>query len=155
MPPKITFRDRIFNTFFRQGRGARGGPVRGGRGGRGRGWSPVIHSTLFTIVVTCLYCTPLVLRGWAVAFRNTNIHTQYGSSHACFLCLSASVNMFYVIGLGLCDEKDITIKGLEVNKWRVFTFRVVNWYVASRPYGNRHGFTSSLTLVSWWYKRND
>jgi len=23
--------------------------------------------------------------------------------------------MFYIIGLGLCDEKDVTIRGLEVN----------------------------------------
>jgi diphthamide biosynthesis methyltransferase len=23
--------------------------------------------------------------------------------------------MFYIIGLGLCDEKDITVRGLEVN----------------------------------------
>ena len=23
-------------------------------------------------------------------------------------------NMFYIIGLGLCDEKDITVRGLEV-----------------------------------------
>lgn len=25
-----------------------------------------------------------------------------------------NLNMFYLIGLGLCDEKDITIRGLEV-----------------------------------------
>ena len=24
--------------------------------------------------------------------------------------------MFYLVGLGLCDEKDITIRGLEVRK---------------------------------------
>lgn len=25
--------------------------------------------------------------------------------------------MLYVIGLGLCDEKDITVRGLEASSW--------------------------------------
>jgi diphthamide biosynthesis methyltransferase len=29
--------------------------------------------------------------------------------------------MFYVIGLGLCDEKDITIRGLEVMQFPLGT----------------------------------
>lgn len=28
--------------------------------------------------------------------------------------------MFYLIGLGLCDEKDITVRGLEVSLLRIF-----------------------------------
>jgi hypothetical protein len=28
--------------------------------------------------------------------------------------ISINIRMFYLIGLGLCDEKDITIRGLEV-----------------------------------------
>lgn len=32
-------------------------------------------------------------------------------------------NMFYLIGLGLCDEKDITIRGLEVRT----TYRIKTW----------------------------
>jgi len=31
--------------------------------------------------------------------------------------------MFYLIGLGLCDEKDITIRGLEVR----MTYRGKDW----------------------------
>ena len=27
-----------------------------------------------------------------------------------------NLKMFYLIGLGLCDEKDITVRGLEVRK---------------------------------------
>jgi hypothetical protein len=27
--------------------------------------------------------------------------------------------MFYMIGLGLCDEKDITVRGLEVTSIRI------------------------------------
>lgn len=30
------------------------------------------------------------------------------------LSLQLSFKMFYLIGLGLCDEKDITVRGLEV-----------------------------------------
>jgi diphthamide biosynthesis methyltransferase len=26
--------------------------------------------------------------------------------------------MFYIIGLGLCDEKDITVRGLEVSDYK-------------------------------------
>jgi hypothetical protein len=35
----------------------------------------------------------------------------YFSSHIGFLRTS----MFYIIGLGLCDEKDITLRGLEAS----------------------------------------
>lgn len=39
------------------------------------------------------------------------------SSHATYSLLFAfdlPAQMFFIIGLGLCDEKDITIRGLEV-----------------------------------------
>lgn len=33
------------------------------------------------------------------------------------LISKANYTMFYVIGLGLCDEKDITVRGLEVGPY--------------------------------------
>jgi len=35
--------------------------------------------------------------------------------------------MFYVIGLGLCDEKDITVRGLEVGAQSTETHSVTDW----------------------------
>jgi diphthamide biosynthesis methyltransferase len=32
-------------------------------------------------------------------------------------------DMFYIIGLGLSDEKDITLRGLEVNNVRAGSFQ--------------------------------
>jgi len=34
--------------------------------------------------------------------------------------------MFYIIGLGLCDEKDITVRGLEVGVRSTETFPVID-----------------------------
>lgn len=38
------------------------------------------------------------------------------------------LKMFYIIGLGLCDEKDISIKGLEVNNIAPYVFRLLLMY---------------------------
>lgn len=37
-----------------------------------------------------------------------------GAFESEFFLICLSSNMFYLIGLGLCDEKDITVRGLEV-----------------------------------------
>jgi diphthine synthase len=34
--------------------------------------------------------------------------------------------MFYIIGLGLCDEKDITVRGLEVGAQSAETYSIID-----------------------------
>lgn len=44
-----------------------------------------------------------------------------------FLTLTSvprSPTMFYIIGLGLCDEKDITVRGLEVSVQTSYPFPI-------------------------------
>ena len=40
---------------------------------------------------------------------------QYFRLAPSFESFEVTGNMFYIIGLGLCDEKDITVRGLEVS----------------------------------------
>lgn len=41
-------------------------------------------------------------------------HAVYSGSYRVQVFTRTIIAMFYIIGLGLADEKDITIKGLEV-----------------------------------------
>ena len=61
--------------------------------------------------------------------------------------------MLYVIGLGLCDENDITVRGLEAST-QASKGTSRSTLISYRQSGHPPGSTSKPTLVSSWFKRN-
>lgn len=61
----------------------------------------IAFGLLLVLRVTTAYFVP---EGSAILFRPTPKKTRPPRARV----------MFYIIGLGLCDEKDITLRGLEV-----------------------------------------